>query len=197
VASPHCRGFGDLLTSFLAINGTYERASRPCIPRTDRRHRGPLARYLERRRQLAQRVSAARITSPRGARTDGLSFLRWLGLSPSPIVSFATIPLESPRWVFPTSAMTRGGMSLTLRTPFVARHIGPWRWSPRRQCGSGQEADWNRPREGTTLGCSEAPSAVGTAPGIAGNVDVRRGANAAEWVTRQSGVGRLPQSASA
>jgi hypothetical protein len=101
VASPHCRGFGDLLTSFLAINGTYERASRPCIPRTDRRHRGPLARYLERRRQLAQRVSAARITSPRGARTDGLFFLRWFGLSPSPIVSFATIPLESPRWVFP------------------------------------------------------------------------------------------------
>lgn len=30
--------------------------------------------YLEQRRQLAQRVSAARITSPRGARTDGLVF---------------------------------------------------------------------------------------------------------------------------
>lgn len=88
------------------------------------------------------RATRERCTNHRPAwRADRRSLLlRWLGLSPSPIVSFTTIPLESPRWVFPTSAMTRGGMSLTLRTPFVARHIGPWRWSPRRQCGSGRRS---------------------------------------------------------
>lgn len=88
------------------------------------------------------RATRERCTNHRPAwRADRRSlFLRWLGLSPSPTVSLATFPFESPRWVFPDLRNDPRWYVAHVTDAVCRPTHWSWRWSPRRQCGSGQRS---------------------------------------------------------